>query len=94
MDIEKFETLRLYTKDLLAGEEANILFKKTILHSLIIGYTINFENLRIDKFQKEMPQFVKFFEKNSEDDEYSQDFAYLIFLIISKVKFREKKVLS
>lgn len=94
IEIEKFNALGLYLHDIILDPLQNGWLRKSILHALIIGYTIDFENDPIEEMTLYLDSFIDCFDPQATDDEYSQDFVYLISFICAKVWFRDKNALS
>lgn len=89
LDIEKFETLRLYCMKNLYKDDISDIFKKTALHAIVISFTVNNEESHIDKMQELLPLFLKYFNFTKKDDEFSQDLVYLIAFTLARINFSE-----
>jgi hypothetical protein len=83
-----YDSLLFNIKDFILDRNADVLWKKSLLHAIVIGYTINFRNITIQqlvKLRDELSFFVEYFETDNPDSIYSQDFAYFVGLMGSKL---------
>lgn len=93
-NLEKYNTLHLYTKDILNDPETNPIMRREILHALITGYTIKFRNFNINDFAADLTLYMTYFKPKITSCSYSRDFVYLISLISAKIWFSETDALG
>jgi hypothetical protein len=70
---------------------------KFILHSFIIGFTVNITNIgmkEVIKFYRNIDHYMHFFQPDNPADTYSQDLAYFVGLLASKLLFSDTQELD